>query len=73
MTRVTDAVYVNGLLRPLEPLPLEEQQVVRTTVEFADKHLGERQAARQRMIDGFDKLKLDTGGRAPKRDALYDR
>jgi predicted DNA-binding antitoxin AbrB/MazE fold protein len=32
MTNHVDAVYENGVLRPLEPLPLEEHQRVRVTV-----------------------------------------
>ena len=31
-TNHVDAVYENGVLRPLEPLPLEEHQRVRLTV-----------------------------------------
>ncbi len=32
MTRQTDAVYENGLLRPLQPLPLRESERVHLTV-----------------------------------------
>jgi predicted DNA-binding antitoxin AbrB/MazE fold protein len=32
MTNHVDAVYENGVLRPLEPLPLEEHQRVRVTI-----------------------------------------
>ena len=32
MTKHVDAVYENGVLRPLEPLPLKEHQRVRVTV-----------------------------------------
>ncbi len=32
MTKTLEAVYENGLLRPLEPLPLEEHQRVLVTV-----------------------------------------
>ena len=32
MTNHVDAVYENGVLRPLEPLPLEEHQHVRVTI-----------------------------------------
>ena len=31
-TNHVDAIYENGILRPLEPLPLEEHQRVRVTV-----------------------------------------
>jgi len=32
MTRQIDAVYENGVLRPLEPLPLGERERVRLTI-----------------------------------------
>jgi predicted DNA-binding antitoxin AbrB/MazE fold protein len=32
MTNHVDAVYENGVLRPLEPLPLEEHQRVRIAI-----------------------------------------
>jgi predicted DNA-binding antitoxin AbrB/MazE fold protein len=32
MTNHVEAVYENGVLRPLEPLPLEEHQRVRVTI-----------------------------------------
>ena len=32
MTNHVDAVYENGVLRPLQPLPLEEHQRVRVTI-----------------------------------------
>ncbi len=36
MDRQVDAIYENGVLRPLEPLDLEEQQRVRITVSNGD-------------------------------------
>ena len=36
MTRSLQAVYENGVLRPLEPLPLKEQQQVTVTVSDDD-------------------------------------
>ena len=48
MTRQVDAVYENGVLRPLEPLQLEEHQHVRVTISSI---LGDRLAS---LIDqGF--------------------
>jgi predicted DNA-binding antitoxin AbrB/MazE fold protein len=32
MTKQVEAIYEDGMLRPLEPLPLEEHQRVRVTV-----------------------------------------
>jgi predicted DNA-binding antitoxin AbrB/MazE fold protein len=36
MTRSLQAIYENGVLRPLEPLPLKEQQQVTVTVSDDD-------------------------------------
>jgi predicted DNA-binding antitoxin AbrB/MazE fold protein len=36
MERQVDAIYENGVLRPLEPLDLEEQQRVRITISNGD-------------------------------------
>jgi len=33
MTKTIEAVYENGVLRPAEPLPLKEHQIVTVTVE----------------------------------------
>ena len=33
MTITVEAIYENGVLRPIEPLPLNEQEIVRITIE----------------------------------------
>ncbi|MFN0171943.1 MAG: antitoxin family protein [Bryobacteraceae bacterium] len=38
MTKTLQAVYENGVLRPLEPLPLEEHQQVTVTVSDPVQH-----------------------------------
>jgi predicted DNA-binding antitoxin AbrB/MazE fold protein len=45
MNRQVDAVYENGVLRPLEPLPLKEHQKVSVTVSDTEDSPGS-------MIDG---------------------
>lgn len=37
MTKTLTAVYENGVLRPSEPLPLEEGQAVEVTVTVTDE------------------------------------
>ncbi len=39
MTRQVEAVYENGVLRPLEPLPLDEHQRVTVTVSDTEDPL----------------------------------
>ncbi len=36
---VVEATYQNGVLRPAEPLPLEENQQVRITIDPADSRV----------------------------------
>jgi predicted DNA-binding antitoxin AbrB/MazE fold protein len=45
MTITVEATYENGLLRPVEPLPLAENEKVRVTVEPAQTPIWERLAA----------------------------
>ena len=33
MTLTVEAIYENGVLKPLQPLPLEEKETVRITIE----------------------------------------
>jgi len=38
MTKTVEAVYENGVLRPLEPLPFKEHQLVTVTVSDPAEH-----------------------------------
>jgi predicted DNA-binding antitoxin AbrB/MazE fold protein len=39
MAIIVDAVYENGVLKPLQPLPLQEHEHVRVTVQQGDSPL----------------------------------
>jgi len=39
MTLTVEAIYENGVLKPLQPLPLQEREKVRVTVEPAVTHV----------------------------------
>jgi predicted DNA-binding antitoxin AbrB/MazE fold protein len=39
MAITIEAVYENGVLKPLQPLPLQERETVRVTVEQGDSPL----------------------------------
>jgi len=45
MTLTVEAVYENGVLKPAQPLPLQEHERVRVTVEPARPPIWERIAA----------------------------
>lgn len=73
VTRTTDAIFSNGVLRPLEPLPLREYERVRITVESVEQNGAARSTGRQRLIRGFDQLRLRTDGNPPSREELHER
>jgi predicted DNA-binding antitoxin AbrB/MazE fold protein len=57
MTHNVAAVYENGVLRPLEPLPLKEHQRVTVTVsELAERWLD---------LEYMEKVKRDVAASAP--------
>jgi predicted DNA-binding antitoxin AbrB/MazE fold protein len=45
MTKQVEAVYENGMLRPLEPLPLSEHQHVTVTISEAPERGAQRDEA----------------------------
>ena len=73
MTRTTEAIFTNGVLRPTEALPLREQERVRITVESIAQSNGSREEAVRRFLEGTEKLKLLTDGPLPTRDELHER
>lgn len=61
MTRHVDAIFANGVLKPLEPLMLPEQARVRLTVESGaqldePKEIVEQQAALELLFKAIDRL-----------------
>jgi predicted DNA-binding antitoxin AbrB/MazE fold protein len=61
MAITVEAVYENGVLKPAQPLPLEEHEKVRVTVEPTQPSLAERIAARARALpqETLDRLPAD--------------
>lgn len=73
MTTTTEAIFANGVLKPIDPLPFREHERVRITVESSETNGAVGPAANRRMIAGFDKMRLRTGGKLPTREELHDR
>ena len=79
MVRFTDAIFEDGVLKPLEPLALREHQRVRLVVSDAEETVGrstvnpDREAARRNLIESFEKHSFRSVGPYPKREDLYDR
>ncbi|MFG0283191.1 MAG: antitoxin family protein [Phycisphaerales bacterium JB039] len=77
MVRIIEAVFTDGVLKPVDPLPLREQQRVRLTVEEmapeAATTNGDRQAAVAQFLDGVKRSRFRSTGPYPTRDELHER
>jgi predicted DNA-binding antitoxin AbrB/MazE fold protein len=61
MSITVEAIYENGVLKPAQPLPLQERETVRVTVEEKQPSLAERIAALGRALppEVLDRLPPD--------------
>ena len=74
MVKVTEAVFSNGVLKPVDELQLQEQQRVRLIIEPVDGgHDSDRAAALRRLQSGIEKMSFSSSGSLPSRDELHDR
>jgi len=74
MVRIVEAIYSDGVLRPVETLELAERQRVRLTIEPVDpRSENERTQARRELIERLKRSKLSYGGALPTRDELHER
>ena len=79
MTTCVEAIYTNGVLKPVERIDLDEHQRVRLTIEPVSESAapGEnngaaRTAARRRLVDFLRTDPLHLTEPLPRRDELYD-
>ncbi|MGH9386602.1 MAG: antitoxin family protein [Vicinamibacterales bacterium] len=73
MTKVTEAVYSQGVLKPTEDLGLREDQRVRLIVETVEERPEDRAAALARLKAGIAKMQFFSQGPLPSREELHDR
>lgn len=74
MVRIIEAIYADGVLRPLDELELMEHQRVRLLVEPIDSQPGtDRAAALGRLRAHIEADTFSYGGSLPSRDELHDR
>lgn len=74
MAQVTEAVFTQGVLKPVEELRLREQQRVRVIIEPLDASIPEeRAAAMQRLREGIASMSFKLSGPLPSRSELHDR
>jgi predicted DNA-binding antitoxin AbrB/MazE fold protein len=75
MAQFIEAIYTNGVLKPIEELVLREAQRVRLIVEPLDDDAvsGDRSAAVQRLQAGIERMNFFLREGLPSRDELHDR
>jgi predicted DNA-binding antitoxin AbrB/MazE fold protein len=77
MTRITEAIFTGGVLKPIEELSLRESQRVRLIIdpvgEPASEPLPDREAALKQLRAGIEGMHFVSKGKLPSRDELHDR
>ena len=73
MSQTIEAIFADGVFRPLNELQLPDQQHVRLTFEAVNTPRPDRLEAMRHLIEGFRRSNLRLNGLAPRRDELYDR
>ena len=73
MTKRTEAVYSQGVLKLAEDLGLREDQRVRLIVETVDDQPVDRAAALARLKAGIAQMQFFSQGPLPSREELHDR
>ena len=74
MTKVTEAIFTNGVLKPSEPLDLPDQQRVRLIVEPIDTPSeSDRARAMSELRAGIAGMGFRSTGPYPSRDELHER
>lgn len=74
MVKVTEAIFSQGVLKPVDELELREQQRVRLIIETVDvTHDPDRAAALSRLRAGIESMTFSSSGPLPSRDELHDR
>lgn len=72
-SQVTDAIYTDGVLKPLGDVSLHESERVRLIIERTEPAETDRQAALDRLRAGIEQMHFFLSGPIPSRDELHDR
>jgi predicted DNA-binding antitoxin AbrB/MazE fold protein len=74
MVHITEAVFSQGVLKPVDELGLREQQRVRLIIEPVDAGPDvDRTPALMRLRAGIASMSFSSSGPLPTRDDLHDR
>ena len=73
--QVTEAIYTNGVLKPVEGLHLGEKERVRLIVERLESagSPDDRDALLAKLRAGIDSMSFRSRGPYPSREELHDR
>ena len=73
MTQVREAIYARGVLKPVEPLDLRENQRVRIVIEPLDESREDRAVALARLKAGIANMQFFSAGRLLSRGEWHER
>ena len=73
MAQITEAIFMGGVLKPVDALSLRESQRVRLIVEPIGDPLPDREAALRKLREGIEGMRFISKGKLPLRDELHDR
>lgn len=74
MTQIIEAIFSDGVLRPVSPLQLRDQERVRVIIAPINGHsVSNREAALKRLRAGIERMNFRSDGAYPQRDELHDR
>ncbi len=73
MTQKIEAIFTDGVLKPMGELPLLDNQRVRLTVETIDEPVTDRDTAVERLRAGIASMRFVSEGPLPTREELHDR
>ncbi|MGA7240467.1 MAG: antitoxin family protein [Bryobacteraceae bacterium] len=72
-SQVTDAIYSDGVLKPLSEISLHESERVTLIIERKELFSENRRLALERLRAGIAQMDFSSSGSLPSRDELHDR
>jgi len=72
-SQVTDAIYSEGVLKPLGSVSLNESERVRLAIERTEPSEPDRQLALERLRAGIEQMAFFLSGPLPSRDDRHDQ
>ena len=73
MVRITEAIFKDGVLKPIGKLDLRENEQVRVTIESCEPDREKRQEAIARFRAGREQMNLLSTEPYPTRQQLHER